>query len=112
MFSGSDTRDGQKHGVYNITPHYITWGDGGGGHWLVRMEWHPAGWLVCLPLLIIFPCTIKCRSSLLAPAHRVVLKKGRKTVVVHYSLLLHQKLAVQEHISGSFSSPLLWLMNE
>jgi len=20
------------------------WGDGGGGHWLVRMEWHPAGW--------------------------------------------------------------------
>ena len=32
------------------------------------MEWHPAGWLVCLPL-IIFPCTIKCRSSLVAPAH-------------------------------------------
>jgi len=26
-----------------------------------------AGWLVCLPLLII-PCTIKFRSSLLAPA--------------------------------------------
>jgi len=42
--------------------------DGGGRHWLVRMEWHPAGWLVCLPLLI-FPCTIKSRSSLLAPAH-------------------------------------------
>jgi len=32
-------------------------GDGGGGHWLVRMEWHPAGWSVCLPLLI-FLCTI------------------------------------------------------
>jgi len=44
------------------------WGDGGGGHWLVRMEWRPAGWLVCLPLLI-FYCTIKSRSSLLAPAH-------------------------------------------
>ena len=44
------------------------WGDGVGGHWLVRMQWRPAGWLVCLPLLI-FPCTIKCRSSLLAPAH-------------------------------------------
>ena len=43
-------------------------GDGGGGHWLVRMEWRPAGWSVCLPLLI-FPCTIKSRSSLLAPAH-------------------------------------------
>ena len=40
----------------------------GGGHWLVRMEWHPAGWSVCLPLLM-FPCTIKSRSSLLAPAH-------------------------------------------
>jgi len=32
------------------------------------MEWRPAGWLVCLPLLV-FPCTIKSRSSLLAPAH-------------------------------------------
>ena len=43
-------------------------GDGGGEHWLVRMEWRPAGWSVCLPLLI-FPCTIKSRSSVLAPAH-------------------------------------------
>jgi len=43
-------------------------GDGGGGHWLVRMEWRPVGWSVCLPRLI-FPCTIKPRSSLLAPAH-------------------------------------------
>ena len=43
-------------------------GDGGGGHWLVRMEWRPAGWSMCLPLLT-FPCTIKSRSSLLAPAH-------------------------------------------
>jgi len=25
-------------------------GDGGGGHWLVRMEWHPVGWSMCLPL--------------------------------------------------------------
>ena len=32
------------------------------------MEWHPAGWSVCLPLLI-FPCTIKTRSFLLAPVH-------------------------------------------
>jgi len=43
-------------------------GDGGGGQWLVRMEWRPAGWSLCLPLLI-FPCTMKSRSSLLAPAH-------------------------------------------
>jgi len=32
------------------------------------MEWRPSGWSVCLPLLI-SPCTIKSRSSLLAPAH-------------------------------------------
>ena len=44
------------------------WGDGGGRHWLVRMEWRPAGWSVCLPVLI-FPCTIKSRSSLLTLAH-------------------------------------------
>jgi len=44
------------------------WGDGGRGHWLVWMEWCPAGWPVCLPLLI-FPCAIKSRSCLLAPAH-------------------------------------------
>ena len=43
-------------------------GNDGGGHCLVRMEWHTAGWSVCLPLLI-FPCTIESRSSLLAPAH-------------------------------------------
>jgi len=44
-------------------------GDGGGGHWLlVRMEWRPSRWSVCLPLLI-FPCTINSRSSLLALAH-------------------------------------------
>jgi len=39
------------------------WGEGGGEHWLVQMKWS-----VCLPLLI-FPCTIKSRSFLLAPAH-------------------------------------------
>ena len=43
-------------------------GDGGGGQWLVRMEWHLAGRSVCLPLLI-FLCTIKSRSSILALAH-------------------------------------------
>ena len=43
-------------------------GDGGGAHWLVRMEWRPARLSVYLPLLIL-PCTIKSRSSLLAPAY-------------------------------------------
>ena len=51
--------------IFSILRHR---GDGGGGHSLVQMEWRPAGWTVCLPLLI-FPCTIKSRSSLLAPAH-------------------------------------------
>ena len=36
--------------------------------WLAWMEWRPAGWSMCLPLLI-FPCTIKSRSSFLAPDH-------------------------------------------
>jgi len=49
------------------------WGDGGGGHW---MEWHRAGWLVCLPLLI-FP------SGTGSPGWSR--KKGRKTVVVELS---------------------------
>jgi len=57
-------------------------GDGGGEHWLFRMEWRPAGWLMFLPPLI-FPCIIKFRSSLLAPAHPGSPgKKGRKMVVV------------------------------
>jgi len=43
-------------------------GVGGGGHWLVRMEWRPARWSVCLPLLI-FPGTIKSRNCLLALAY-------------------------------------------
>jgi len=42
--------------------------DGRDGYWLVQMEWRPTGWSVCMPLLV-FPCTIKFRSSLLAPAH-------------------------------------------
>jgi len=68
------------------SPHFYwqtKWGDGGGGHWLVRMEWRPARWSVCLPLLI-FACTIKSRSSLLAPAYPSAewsRKKGRKTDV-------------------------------
>jgi len=43
-------------------------GGGGGEHWLVRMEWRPARWSLCLPLLICL-CAIKSRSSLLTPAH-------------------------------------------
>jgi len=46
----------------------ITSLDGGGGHYLVQMEWLPVRSSVCVPLLI-FPCAIKSRTSLLAPAH-------------------------------------------
>jgi len=45
------------------------------------MEWRSAGWLVRLPLLV-FPCTIKSRSSLTgAGSPGWSGKKGRKTVV-------------------------------
>ena len=56
-------------------------GHGGGGHWLVRMEWRPAGWSVCLPLLI-FPCTITSKFSSGTGSPGWSRKKGRKTVVV------------------------------
>jgi len=56
-------------------------GDGGGGQWLVRMEWRPAELSMCLPLLI-FPCAIKSRRSLGAGSPGWSRKKGRKTVVV------------------------------
>ena len=40
----------------NIVTHavmiVVTMEDGGGGHWLVQMEWRPVGWSLCLPLLI------------------------------------------------------------
>ena len=65
-------------------------GDGGGGRWLDRMKWHPAGWSVCLPLLI-SPCTIKSRSSLLAPAHprkRAIKRLWCSGVVLFPTILL------------------------
>ena len=49
--------------------------DGGGGHCLVRMEWRPGGWLVCLPLLI-FHKVQKFSSGTSSP--RWYRKKGRK----------------------------------
>jgi len=63
-FSALTPLVGQQEGH----PAHKKWGDGGGGHWSVWMEWRPAGWSVCLPI-IIFPCTIKSKISLLAPDH-------------------------------------------
>jgi len=57
----------------------VKMGDGGGGHWLVQLEWRPSGWSVCLPLLI-FPKLLlhhevqKFYSGTGSP--RVVLEKG------------------------------------
>jgi len=60
----------------------VKMGDGGGGHWLVQMEWHLARWSVSLPLLI-FPCTIKSRSfSSGTGSPGWSRKKDRETVVV------------------------------
>jgi len=80
------------------------WGDGGGGHWLVWMEWRPAGCSMCLPLLI-FSCTIKSRSSLLVPAHPGGPRK--RAVKLLWWWLKSQLLIYQESISViyvSFSS--------
>jgi len=53
------------------------WGDGGGGHWLVGqwMEWRPAGWSVCLPVLI-FPCSIKPEVLFWHLLTQIVQEKG------------------------------------
>jgi len=51
------------------------WADGGGGHCLVRMEWRPAGWSVCLPLLI-FPCNPKSEVLFWHWLTQVVPEKG------------------------------------
>jgi len=53
-------------------------GGGGGGHWLVRMEWRPAGCSMCLPLLI-FPCP---EVLFWHQFTRVIPEKDRKMVVV------------------------------
>jgi len=57
------------------------WEDGGGGHWLVRMEWRPARWSMCL-LLLIFPCNISPEVVFWHRLTWVARKKGSKTVVV------------------------------
>ena len=38
-FSALTLLVGRQEGIRT----FKKWGDGGGGHWLVRMEWRPAG---------------------------------------------------------------------
>jgi len=49
-------------GLQEGHPAHKKHGDGGVGHWLVQMQWRPVS-------LLISPCTIKSRSTLLALAH-------------------------------------------
>jgi len=57
------------------------WGDGGGKHWLVRMEWRPAGWSVSASVnLPLHQKVQKFSSGTGAPGWSR--KKGRKMVVV------------------------------
>jgi len=57
------------------------WGDGGGEHWLVRMEWRPAGWLVSASVnLPLHHKVQKFSSGTGSPGWSR--KKGRKMVVV------------------------------
>ena len=84
-------------------------GYGGGEHWLVRMEWCPAGWSVCLPLLI-SPCTIKSRSSLLAPAHPG--GPGKRAIKRLWLWWFHHKNDSTLHCSGIQSWDLTWYHNQ
>jgi len=57
------------------------WGDGGGGHWLVRMEWRPAGWSMSASVnLPLHHKVQKFSSGTGSPGWSQ--KKGHKTVVV------------------------------
>jgi len=67
----SNTPNNTHTTLFSCNFDYKMMGDDGGWHCLVQMEWRPPGWSVCLPLLI-FPCTIKSRSSLLALGKRAI----------------------------------------
>jgi len=56
-------------------------GDGGGGHWLVQMQWRQAGSSVCLSVSVNLPLLHKVQKFSGTGSHRWSRKKGRKTVV-------------------------------
>ena len=82
---------------------------------ITKVEWHPAGWPVCLRLLI-FPFTKKSRSSLLTPAHPGGPgKRGRKmvvvTILIYLQLMFFDKFFIESdngvlvlHMKGRFCS--------
>jgi len=69
---------------------------GGWWRWALVSEWRPAGLSVCLYLLI-FLCTIKSRSSLLAPVHPG--GPGKKAVVVVMHMMRRSSLPAQSRRS-------------
>jgi len=81
------------------------WGDGGGGHWLVRLEWCPAGLSVYLPLLI-FPCTVKswgpihkhCPKIYLKTCHKIILweKLRCHKMILRHILCQFTKLVLED----------------
>jgi len=73
-----------------------------GRHWLVWMEWRPAGWSVCLPMLI-FSCTIKSRSSLLALAYPG--GPGKRAVKRLWCGVVWYKLQQKFHTALVYRSP-------
>jgi len=73
------TQLGSRKGIQPVR----NMGDGGGEHWLVWMEWRPAGWSMCLPVFVNLPLHHKDQkfsSGTSSPGWSR--KKGRKTVVV------------------------------
>jgi len=82
----------------------------GVGHCLVRMEWHPSGWSMCLPLFITY-WTIKSRSCLLAPVvvweAQVIWGGILKHLLIAYfiSNISAKKKSKSVHVCQSCSKP-------
>jgi len=68
---------GGRKGIWPVKK----WGDGGGGHWLVQMEWRPAGWLVSASVNLPLHHKVQEFSSGTG-SPGLSQKKGRKMVVV------------------------------
>jgi len=69
-------------------------GDGGGGHWLVRMEWRPAGWSMSASVNLPLHHKVQKFSSVTgSPGWSR--KKGRKMVVcVYVCYTVHYKFDI------------------
>jgi len=67
---------GGRKGIWPVEK----WGDGGGGHWLVQMEWRPAARSVSASVNLPLHHKVQFSSGTGSPGWSR--KKGRKTVVV------------------------------